>query len=124
MVLRRRRRPEFDPYHVNDWFPVFEERRGRRQHPELPGWFVWSDPSPSPVGCGEGTVVVLDPSGGAHVVDLDRIPRDGRFHEVSSGGRVMPVRIGWYAGGSHTGYDSTGRWHRYTVAAGFYGCWT
>jgi hypothetical protein len=124
-MTRNLYRPQFDPNHVNDWFPVYGEMAGSRFHPQRMGWYVWSNPNPYP-GLEEpvNIIKVGAPNGREYRIDLLRFRRDGQFQEIYVDGQLLPVQIGWYKGGIHRGYDRNGKWVKFRVSAGYYGLWT
>lgn len=123
--MARRRRSDFDPGAVTDWFPIFDEIAGSRAHPSKAGWLVASNPNPFPgIEKTADIITIRDPSGNEHFVSLKQIRRDGKYHQIVVDGHLMPVMIGWYKGGKHKGYDQSGRWRTWVAKPGYYGLWT
>ncbi|MET4590693.1 hypothetical protein ABIA70_002298 [Arthrobacter sp. 754] len=98
-----------------DWFPLFSEERSARFN-ALTGWKLMSSP-------GETVVYLFDPQGSVHDVDISKIPKDGQFKSFQANGRLLPIEIGWYAGGVHDGILRDGTYGKYEVAAGYIGRW-
>jgi hypothetical protein len=98
-----------------DWFPLFSEEPSARFN-RLTGWKLMSSP-------GETVVHLFDPQGRVHNVNISQIPKDGQFKSVEENGRLLPIEVGWYAGGVHDGTLRDGAYGKYEVAAGYIGRW-
>lgn len=98
-----------------DWFPLFGDEPGVRVN-RLTGWKLHSTP-------GDPAVYLFDPSGQAYTIDLAPIVKDGSFTPIEVGGRLLPVEIGWYAGGRHQGTRRDGSYGEYVVAPGYIARW-